>query len=91
MNRKTYVHTDGRVFDIKYGYMGYGLAYVDVYPVKNPDRKFFRTKLFYFDTYKDCVDEYETIDELIANCLTRHFEKEKAERAFQDKLNRFFG
>ena len=91
MNRKTYVHNDGREFDIKYGYMGYGLAYVDIYPVKNPNRKFFRTNFLNYNTYKARVDNYETIEELIGSCLIRYFDEEETELAFQNKLNRFFG
>lgn len=85
--KKTYIIKD-RTFEISVDHFCASLYIVGISEVKHPDRKFFKGKTLKDNTVK-CIDDFETVDDMVLDALKEKLAFETTIRIKNTKLENF--
>ena len=85
--KKTYIIKD-RTFEISVEHFCASLYIVGISEVKHPDRKYFKGKTLKDNTVR-CIDDFETVDDMVLDALKEKFAFETTIRIKNEKLENF--
>lgn len=85
--KKTYIIRD-RNFEISVDHLCASLYVVGIREVKHPDRKFFKRKTLK-DNMVRCIDDFETVDDMVLDALNEKFAFEAEIKIKNKKLEDF--
>lgn len=85
--KKTYIIRD-RNFEISVDHLCASLYVVGIREVKHPDRKFFKRKTLK-DNLVRCIDDFETVDDMVLDALNEKFAFEVEIKVKNEKLENF--
>ena len=85
--KKTYIIKD-RTFEISVEHFCASLYIVGISEVKYPDRKFFKGKSLKDNTVR-CIDDFETVDDMVLDALNEKFAFEIKIKVKNEKLENF--
>lgn len=85
--KKTYIIRD-RNFEISVDHFCASLYIVGISEVKHPERKFFKGKTLK-DNMVRCIDDFETVDDMVLDALNEKFAFEVEIKVKNEKLENF--